>query len=65
VGKSRPGRDANQSPRLVPRSRIVRSYISLPLVTCMTEAVQLYFKAGGTYSYLCFKMVESKYPENI
>jgi hypothetical protein len=42
-GKERPGRDADHSPRLVPRSRMSRSYTPLPLSTCMACTGQLYF----------------------
>jgi hypothetical protein len=34
-GKARPGRDADHSPHVMPRSRMSRSYIPLPLRACM------------------------------
>jgi hypothetical protein len=40
--KARPGRDADHSPHLVPRSRISRSYTASPLGASMAVAGQLY-----------------------
>jgi hypothetical protein len=34
--KARPGRDADHSPHLVPRSRMSRDILPLPLIACMT-----------------------------
>jgi hypothetical protein len=42
-GKARPGRDADHSPHLVPRSRMSTSYTSSPLGAYMAVAGQLYF----------------------
>jgi hypothetical protein len=48
-GKARPGRDADHSPHLMPRSIMSRSYISSPLDSCMVIAAgQLYL-----YPYCC------------
>jgi hypothetical protein len=42
-GKARPGRDADHSPHLVPRSRMSRSYISSPPWRLHGVAGHLYF----------------------
>jgi hypothetical protein len=41
--KEGPGRVADPSPHLVPRSRMSRSYTSSPLGVCMEVAGQIYF----------------------
>jgi hypothetical protein len=42
MGIERPGRDTDDSPHLVPRSGVSRTYISTPLVACMAVGGQLY-----------------------
>jgi hypothetical protein len=41
-GKARPGRGADYSHHLVPRSRMSRSYSPLPLLACMAVTGQLF-----------------------
>jgi hypothetical protein len=48
-GKVRPGRDADHSPHLVPRSRISRSYTSSSHIACMVVLGQLYVYSEGHY----------------
>jgi hypothetical protein len=45
-GKARPGRDADHSPHLVPRSGKSKSYNASPLGACMAVALQPYFIIG-------------------
>jgi hypothetical protein len=64
-GKARPGRNADLSPHLVPRSRMSRSYTSSPpsaFVACSATAFTYllsrsrlcHYSVGGAWWHLCF-----------
>jgi hypothetical protein len=48
-GKARPGRDADHSLQLVPRSRMSSSCTALPLGACTAVVGQLYFYNYGGF----------------
>jgi hypothetical protein len=60
-GKERPGRDADHSPHLVPRTRMSRSYISSPAWHLRGVAGQFYFTLHNT-SELCTRHISLLYP---